>query len=168
VSTNAWPILVLQVKVIPFKLACQVPSRAGVWMRLSAVNVTLVSYRQSILPSGALLLNAASIRVPEALTFLSLAQPELTHQLSAQSLKLLVLFVVQANLEIQRRRRRRMKLVHSAQQESGRRVEHRHVPTAVRVSSRRHSSHQRAIRACEGFSLKWTVRQAALAVSAEK
>ena len=168
VSVDAWPILALLVKVIPFRAAFQVLSRAGVWMRLSAVNVTSASCQQSILPTGAVLLSVATFRVPEGLIFLILAQPELTRRLSAQSLKLLVSFAVQANLEIQRRRRRRIRLVHSAQQDSGRHVEHQHVPTAVRVSSHRHSSLQRAIHVCEDFTKKWRVQQAAPAVSAEK
>ena len=165
---DAWPILGLRVEVIPFNPAFRVLLRAGVWIRLNAVNVTSASCHQSILPTGAVLLHVATFRVPQALMFLLLAQPELTRRLSVQSPKLLVSFAVQANLEIQRRRRRRIRLVNSAQQDSGRHVEHQHVPTAVRVSSRRHSSHQHAIRACEDFTLKWTVRQAALAVSAEK
>ena len=137
-------------------------------MRLSAVNVTSASCQQSILPTGAVLLNVATIRVPQALIFLLLAQPELTRRLSVQSPKLLVSFAVQANLEIQRRRRRRIRLVHSAQQDSGRHVEHQHVPTAVRVSSHRHSSLWRAFRVCEAFTFNWTVRQAATAVRLEK
>ena len=137
-------------------------------MRLNAVNVTLASCQQSILPTGAVLLHVATFRVPQALMFLLLAQPELTRRLSAQSLKLLVSFAVQANLEMQRRRRRRIRLVPNAQQDSGRHVEHQHVPTAVRVSSHRHSSLQRAIHVCEDFTKKWRVRRAAPAVSVEE
>ena len=137
-------------------------------MRLNAVDVTLVSCRQRTLPTGALPLNAASFRVPEALTFLILAQPELTRRLSAQFLKLLVSFAVQANLEICRRRRRRSWLVPNALQESGRHMERRYASTAQQVSSPRHSSLWRVFRVCEGFTLKWTVRQAATAVRLEK
>ena len=168
VSMDAWPILDLLVEVIPFRAAFQVLSRAAVWMRLSAVNVTSASCHQSILPTGAVLLNVATIRVPQALIFLTLAQPELTRRLSVQSPKLLVPCAVQENLETRPRRRRRMRLVRSAQQDSGRHVEHQPVPTAVRVSSHPHSSLQRAIHVCEDFTLKWRVRRAAPAVSAEK